>query len=119
VQEWGVRHAEVRSRTVRTARLQLRPIIESDLDALVELDAVPAARDVIDPFGEHIPADPVERREYERRLVGNPGSWPRSRLHRPDAAGRARREGDSERAAPRAALIAAVRRPSQTGQRAM
>jgi RimJ/RimL family protein N-acetyltransferase len=58
---------------MRTARLELRPIVEDDLDALVELDGFAAVRDVIDPFGDHIPHDAVQRREYERRLVGNAG----------------------------------------------
>jgi RimJ/RimL family protein N-acetyltransferase len=58
---------------VLTARLELRPIVEDDLDALVELDGFPAVRDVIDPFHEHIPEDEVQRREYERRFVGNAG----------------------------------------------
>jgi RimJ/RimL family protein N-acetyltransferase len=58
---------------VRTERLELRPIVETDLDALVELDGFPAVRDVIDPFREHIPDDPLDRREYERRLVGDAG----------------------------------------------
>jgi RimJ/RimL family protein N-acetyltransferase len=42
---------------------------ERDLDALVELDAFEGVRRAIDPFSEHIPADPVERREYERRFL--------------------------------------------------
>jgi RimJ/RimL family protein N-acetyltransferase len=58
---------------VLTARLELRPIIEDDLDALVELDGFPAVRDVIDPFHEHIPDDEAQRREYERRFVGKAG----------------------------------------------
>jgi RimJ/RimL family protein N-acetyltransferase len=58
---------------VRTARLELRPLVEDDLDALVELDGFPEVRDSIDPFGEHIPDDPVQRREYERRFVDHAG----------------------------------------------
>jgi RimJ/RimL family protein N-acetyltransferase len=58
---------------VLTARLELRPIVEDDLDALVELDGFPAVRDAIDPFHEHIPDDVAQRREYERRLVGDAG----------------------------------------------
>jgi RimJ/RimL family protein N-acetyltransferase len=42
---------------------------ESDLDALVELDAFEEVRSAIDPFSEHIPDDPSERREYERRFL--------------------------------------------------
>jgi RimJ/RimL family protein N-acetyltransferase len=42
---------------------------EEDLDALVELDGFEEVRRVIDPFGEHIPEDPVARREYERRFL--------------------------------------------------
>ena len=56
-----------------TERLELRSISEQDLDGLVELDGFETVRDAIDPFGEHIPADPAQRREYERRLVGHPG----------------------------------------------
>ncbi len=56
-----------------TARLELRPIVEDDLDALVELDGFPEVREAIDPFNEHIPDDPAERRDYERRFVGDPG----------------------------------------------
>ena len=55
--------------TVRTARLQLRPMDETDLDALVELDGFEEVRSAIDPFAEHIPGDPAERREYERRFL--------------------------------------------------
>jgi len=58
---------------VLTERLQLRPIAEDDLDALVELDGFSEVREAIDPFGEHIPDDPSRRREYERRFVGDPG----------------------------------------------
>jgi len=42
---------------------------EGDLDALVELDAFEEVRGAIDPFAEHIPDDPDERREYERRFL--------------------------------------------------
>jgi RimJ/RimL family protein N-acetyltransferase len=55
---------------MRTPRLEIRPIEEPDLDALVELDGFAAVREAIDPFAEHIPDDPDARREYERRLVG-------------------------------------------------
>ncbi len=58
---------------MKTARLELRPIVEDDLDDLVELDGFAAVRDAIDPFQEHIPEDPVRRREYERGFVGNAG----------------------------------------------
>jgi RimJ/RimL family protein N-acetyltransferase len=58
---------------VQTRRLLIRPIETADVDALAELDAFAEVRAAIDPFDEHIPADPGERREYERRLVGNPG----------------------------------------------
>ena len=54
---------------INTARLELRPMVEDDLDALVELDGFEAVRDAIDPFGEHIPRDPGARREYERRFL--------------------------------------------------
>jgi RimJ/RimL family protein N-acetyltransferase len=55
--------------TIATARLELRPMDEGDLDALVELDGFEEVREAIDPFGEHIPLDPVARREYERRFL--------------------------------------------------
>jgi RimJ/RimL family protein N-acetyltransferase len=42
---------------------------EGDLDALVELDGFEEVRQAIDPFAEHIPDDPAERREYERRFL--------------------------------------------------
>ena len=58
---------------METARLELRPIVEADVDALVELDGFPAMRAAVDPFHEHIPDDPVERHGYEARLVGDPG----------------------------------------------
>jgi RimJ/RimL family protein N-acetyltransferase len=58
---------------VETERLVLRPMVEEDLDALVELDGFAEVRDAIDPFREHIPDDRVQRREYERRFVGNAG----------------------------------------------
>jgi RimJ/RimL family protein N-acetyltransferase len=54
---------------IRTARLELRPMDERDLDALVELDGFPEVREAIDPFNEHIPDDPAARREYERRFL--------------------------------------------------
>jgi RimJ/RimL family protein N-acetyltransferase len=54
---------------IATARLELRPMDEGDLDALVELDGFAEVREAIDPFGEHIPLDPVARREYERRFL--------------------------------------------------
>lgn len=58
---------------MQTARLELRPIAEEDLDALASLDALAEIRAAIDPFGEHVPEDPAALREYERRLVGHPG----------------------------------------------
>jgi RimJ/RimL family protein N-acetyltransferase len=58
---------------IRTARLELRPMDEGDLDALVELDGFPEVRAAIDPFNEHIPDDPVARREYERRFLAPAG----------------------------------------------
>jgi RimJ/RimL family protein N-acetyltransferase len=58
---------------VQTPRLELRPIVEEDVDALAELDALAEVRAAIDPFGEHLPEDPAALRAYERRLVGDPG----------------------------------------------
>jgi RimJ/RimL family protein N-acetyltransferase len=58
---------------VQTARLELRPIAEEDVEALAVLDAIPEIRAAIDPFDEHLPADPAALRAYERRLVGHPG----------------------------------------------
>jgi RimJ/RimL family protein N-acetyltransferase len=58
---------------VLTARLELRQLRDEDLNALVELDGFEEVRETIDPFGEHIPLDATERREYERRFVGNAG----------------------------------------------
>jgi RimJ/RimL family protein N-acetyltransferase len=58
---------------VQTSRLELRPIAEADLDALVELDGFPEVREAVDPFREHIPADVAARRAYEARLVGRLG----------------------------------------------
>ena len=55
---------------MRTQRLWIRPIEEADVDALVDLDGVAAVRAAIDPFDEHIPDEPGQRREYERRLIG-------------------------------------------------
>jgi RimJ/RimL family protein N-acetyltransferase len=60
--------------TLRTGRIELRPMDEGDLDALVELDAFEEVRSAIDPFSEHIPSDPAERREYERRFL-HPGGY--------------------------------------------
>jgi RimJ/RimL family protein N-acetyltransferase len=60
--------------TLRTERLELRPMDEGDLDALVALDAFEEVRSAIDPFSEHIPVDPAERREYERRFL-YPGGY--------------------------------------------
>jgi RimJ/RimL family protein N-acetyltransferase len=58
---------------MKTARLELRPMVEDDLDALVELDGFAEVRSAIDPFDEHIPDDAGRRREYERLFVDNPG----------------------------------------------
>ncbi len=58
---------------VRTARLELRPITEQDVEALAALDARPEIRAAIDPFGEHIPEHPSALRAYAGRLVGHPG----------------------------------------------
>ena len=58
---------------MQTVRLELRPIAESDLEALAALDALPEIRAAIDPFGEHLPADPAALPAHERRLVGHPG----------------------------------------------
>jgi RimJ/RimL family protein N-acetyltransferase len=58
---------------VQTARLELRPIAEEDLEALAALDALPEIRAAIDPFGEHVPEDPAALLAYERRLLGHPG----------------------------------------------
>ena len=58
---------------MQTARLQLRPMAEEDVDAMAELDALPEIRAAIDPFGEHLSAEPAALRAYERRLVGHPG----------------------------------------------
>jgi RimJ/RimL family protein N-acetyltransferase len=55
---------------VRTARLELRPLSEGDLDSLVELDGFRVIREAVDPFGDLIPPEPEERRAYERRLLG-------------------------------------------------
>jgi RimJ/RimL family protein N-acetyltransferase len=55
-----------------TARLQLRPLAEEDLAALVELDGFAAIRSAIDPFADLVPDDPVALREYERRLLARP-----------------------------------------------
>jgi RimJ/RimL family protein N-acetyltransferase len=55
--------------TIATARLELRPMDEGDLDALVELDGFAEVREAIDPFGEHVPLDRLARREYERRFL--------------------------------------------------
>jgi RimJ/RimL family protein N-acetyltransferase len=55
---------------VQTARLQLRPLADEDLDALVELDGFAAVREAVDPFADLIPEDPLARRDYERRFVG-------------------------------------------------
>ena len=59
---------------IQTARLELRPMTEDDLDALVELDGFELVRQAIDPFREHIPEDPAARREYERRFL-HPGGY--------------------------------------------
>ena len=58
---------------MQTARLQLRPMAEEDVDAMAELDALPEIRAAIDPFGEHIPDDPSAALAHARRLVGHPG----------------------------------------------
>jgi RimJ/RimL family protein N-acetyltransferase len=54
---------------VETARLQLRPLVEADLDALVQLDSFRPVREAIDPFSDILPPDPAALREYERGLL--------------------------------------------------
>jgi RimJ/RimL family protein N-acetyltransferase len=54
---------------MHTARLELRPLSDGNLDDLVELDGFAMIRDVIDPFGDLIPSARA-RRDYERRLIG-------------------------------------------------
>jgi RimJ/RimL family protein N-acetyltransferase len=54
---------------IQTVRLDLRPMFEDDLDALVELDGFEEVRTVIDPFGDHIPHDAIARRKHERRYL--------------------------------------------------
>jgi RimJ/RimL family protein N-acetyltransferase len=58
---------------VQTARLELRPIAEDDVEALAALDALAEIRAAIDPFGENIPEDRASLLAYARRLVGHPG----------------------------------------------
>jgi RimJ/RimL family protein N-acetyltransferase len=53
--------------------LELRTIVEEDVEALAELDARREIRAAIDPFEEHIPEDPAGVRAYAHRLVGHPG----------------------------------------------
>lgn len=60
---------------VDTERLQLRPLADGDVEALVELDGFAEIQAAVDPFAEHIPADLVARSEYERRLVGRAGFY--------------------------------------------
>lgn len=54
---------------MRTTRLELRPLAEEDLDDLVALDGFTVIRQAIDPFGDLIPRDLTERRDYQRRLL--------------------------------------------------
>src|SRR6185312_8358309 len=70
---WARRREPIRLAPVQTDRLQLRPLAEEDVDAMAELDALPEIRAAIDPFAEHLPAEPAALRAYERRLVGHPG----------------------------------------------
>ena len=58
---------------MQTARLELRRIVEDDVDALAALDALTEVRAAVDPFDEHLPDDPAGLRAYERRLIGHPG----------------------------------------------
>ena len=54
---------------VQTARLQLRPLVDADLDALVQLDSFGAVREAIDPFSDILPSDSAALREYERGFL--------------------------------------------------
>jgi RimJ/RimL family protein N-acetyltransferase len=61
---------------LETERLRLRALTEDDLDDLVELDGEAEVRRWVDPFGSIIPADPQERRRYEReRFLARPGFY--------------------------------------------
>ena len=44
---------------MRTPRLELRPMVEDDLDALVELDGFEAVREVIDALEDQDDTDAV------------------------------------------------------------
>jgi RimJ/RimL family protein N-acetyltransferase len=59
-----------------TERLRLYPLTEADLDDLVDLDADPDVRRMIDPLGVTIPEDRDERRVYEwERFVSAGGFY--------------------------------------------
>jgi RimJ/RimL family protein N-acetyltransferase len=62
--------------SLETERLRLSALTEDDLDDLVELDGEAEVRRWVDPFGSIIPADPHERRRYEReRFVAREGFY--------------------------------------------
>jgi hypothetical protein len=68
---WGPR-----MEAFETERLRLRALTEDDLDDLVELDGEAEVRGWVDPLGSIIPADPQERRRYEReRFVACQGFY--------------------------------------------
>jgi RimJ/RimL family protein N-acetyltransferase len=92
---------------MRTARLELRPMDERDLDALVELDGFEEVRSAIDPFGEHIPLDPVARREYERRFLHPAGFLAAIELESGRFLGWFQLESDRDRAGADAAAAGA------------
>ena len=58
---------------MQTARLQLRPMAEEDVDAMADLDALPEIRDCHRPVRRAAAREPAALRAYERRLVGHPG----------------------------------------------
>jgi RimJ/RimL family protein N-acetyltransferase len=69
---FGVRGME----PLETERLRLSALTEEDLDDLVALDGEFEVRRWVDPFGAIIPADPEERRRYEReRFVQREGFY--------------------------------------------
>jgi RimJ/RimL family protein N-acetyltransferase len=66
---WGMEWA------LDTERLRLYPLTEADLDDLVDLDADPDVRRMVDPLGILIPQDPGERRAFEWERYISPGGF--------------------------------------------
>ena len=58
---------------MRTARLTITPLIASDVEELMAMDATAEVRAGVDPFGDRLPRDADGLRAHEEELVARGG----------------------------------------------